>query len=66
VIPLACALGLCLNNCPTHKKKIYLFPHMHTHKIEKKRTIKIKNPKNNIEKTKRRRQKKTNKKNNEK
>jgi hypothetical protein len=50
VIPLACGMGLCLSNCPTHKGGVYLFPQ--THKIETKRTIKIKNPKNNIEKAK--------------
>jgi hypothetical protein len=43
VIPLACGMGLCLSNCPTHKGGVYLFPH--THKTETKRTIKIKNPK---------------------
>ncbi len=37
----------------THKGGAYLSPpHPHTHKTETKRTIKIKNPKNNIEKTK--------------
>jgi hypothetical protein len=44
-------MGLCLSNCPTHEGGVYLFPF--THKIETKRTIKIKNPKKNIEKTKR-------------
>jgi hypothetical protein len=43
-------MGLCLNNCPTHKRWVYLFP-THMHKIETKRTIKIKNPKNNIKVT---------------
>jgi hypothetical protein len=41
--------GLCLGNCPTHKGRVYLFPH--THKRETKRIIKIKNPKNSIENT---------------
>jgi hypothetical protein len=52
-------MGLCLNNCPTNLKEGFTFSH--THKIETKRTIKIKNPKTNIGKTKRR-GKKTNKK----
>jgi hypothetical protein len=55
MIPLACGMGLCLNNCSTHKGGVYLFPH--THKTKRKRTIKIKNPKNNIEKAKRREKK---------
>jgi hypothetical protein len=46
---------LCLSNYPTHRG-IYLFPH--PHKIETKRTIKIKNPKNSIEKAQRRRKRK--------
>jgi hypothetical protein len=37
-----------------HKGMVYLFPHMHTHKTETKKTIKIRNPKNSIEKIKRR------------
>jgi hypothetical protein len=45
-------MGLCSRICPTHKGKVYLFPHSHTHKIETKRTIKIKNPKNSIKKAK--------------
>jgi len=52
---------LCLSNCPTHKGGVYLFPQ--THKIETKRTIKIKNPKNNIEKVKKKGKKKIIKKN---
>jgi hypothetical protein len=43
-------MGLCSNNCPTHKGGVYLFPH--TFKPETKRTIEIKTPKNNIEKAK--------------
>jgi hypothetical protein len=53
---LACGMGLCLSNCPTHLKEG--FTYSHTHKIETKRTIKIKNPKNNIGKTKRKEKKK--------
>jgi hypothetical protein len=49
--------GLCLSNCPTHKGGVYLFPY-HTHKIEKKKQLKFKNPKNSIEKTKRRERRK--------
>jgi len=48
----AYSMGLCLSNCPTHKGGVYLSPH--THKTKTKRTIKIKNPKNSIEKAKRR------------
>jgi hypothetical protein len=44
-----------LSNCPTHKGGVYLFPQ--THKIETKRTIKITNPKNNIKKVKKKREK---------
>jgi hypothetical protein len=61
VTPLAGGMGLCLNNCPTHLKEGFTFSH--THKIETKRTIKTKTPKNNIGKTTRREKKKTNKKN---
>jgi hypothetical protein len=43
-------MGLCLNNCPTNLKEGFTFSH--THKIEMKRTIKIKNPKKNLEKPK--------------
>jgi hypothetical protein len=46
-------MGICLNNYPTHKGTIYLFSHIHTQNRNKK-TIKIKNPKNSIEKNKRR------------
>jgi 4-diphosphocytidyl-2C-methyl-D-erythritol kinase len=56
MIPFACGMGLCLNNCPTHKRWVYVFPH--THKIETKRIIKITNPENNIEKTKRKERRK--------
>jgi hypothetical protein len=59
-------MGICLNNCPTHKGTIYLFPHIHTHKTETKKTIKIKNPKNNIEKIKRREKRKPARKNRDK
>jgi len=52
VIPLACGMGLCLNNCPTHLKEGLTFSQ--THKTKTKRTIEIKNPKNNIGITKRR------------
>jgi len=52
-------MGLCSSNYSTHKGRVYLFAH--THKIETKRTINLK-PQNNIEKTKRREKKKTNKK----
>jgi hypothetical protein len=45
-------MGLCLNNCPTHLKEGFTFSH--THKIQTKRTIKIRNPKKKIGKTKRR------------
>ncbi len=48
MIPFACGMGLCLSNCPTHKGGVYLFPN----KTKTKRTMKIKNPKNNIEKDK--------------
>jgi len=64
MIPLACGMGLCSNNCPTHKEGVYLFPH--TQKIETKRTIKIKNPLKNIEKAKRREKRKPARKNKEK
>jgi hypothetical protein len=40
----------------------FTFSHTHTHKIETKRTIKIKTPQNNIEKTKRRGKRKISKK----
>jgi hypothetical protein len=43
-----------LGQTPIHKGGVYLF-HTDTHKT--KRTIKIKNPKNSIEKTKRREKK---------
>jgi hypothetical protein len=43
MIPLACGIGLCLNNCPTHKGGVYLFPL--THKTEKKEQLKLKTPK---------------------
>jgi hypothetical protein len=55
-------MGLCLNNCPTHKRWVYLFP-THMHKIETKRTIKITNPKNNIEITEKEKRKPTRKNN---
>jgi hypothetical protein len=51
MIPLTCGMGLCSNNCPTHKRWVHLFPH--TCKTKTKRIIKITNPKNSIEKTKR-------------
>jgi hypothetical protein len=35
-----------------HTKEGFIFSHTHTHKIKTKRTIKITNPKKNIEKTK--------------
>jgi hypothetical protein len=60
VTPLAGGMGLCLSNCPTHLKEGFTFSP--THKIETKRTIQIKNPKNSIGKTKRREKKKTKKK----
>jgi len=50
-IPLACGTSLFSNNCPTQKGWVYLFPH--TCKAKTKRIIKIINPKNSIEKTKR-------------
>ncbi len=46
-------MGFCLSNCPTHIGRVYLFPH--TQNITK-RTIKIKNPQNSIEKTKRKKE----------
>jgi hypothetical protein len=49
VIPLACGMGICSNNCLTHKGWVYFFPQ--THKTQIKRLIT--NPKNSIEKTKR-------------
>jgi hypothetical protein len=45
-------MGLCLNNFPSRKRRVSLF--LHTHTTKTKRTIKIKNPKNSIEKAKRR------------
>jgi len=51
-------MGFCSNNCPPHKGGVYLFPYTQN---RKKKTIKIKNPKNNIEKAKGR-EKKTSKK----
>jgi hypothetical protein len=60
-MPFACGMDLCLNNYPTHKGGIYLFPH--PHKTETKRTIKIKNLKNNMEKAKRREKRKPTRKN---
>jgi hypothetical protein len=56
VIPFACGIDLCSSNYPTHKGGVYLFPH--PHKIKTKRTIKTKNPKNSIEKAKRREKRK--------
>jgi hypothetical protein len=56
VTSLAGGMGLCLSNCPTHLKQGFTFSH--TYKIETKKTIKIKNPKNSIGKTKRRGKKK--------
>jgi hypothetical protein len=50
VTPLASGMGLCLSNCPTHLKEGFTFSH--THKIETKRTIKIKTPKTILEKPK--------------
>jgi hypothetical protein len=52
-------MGICLNNCSTHKGWVYLAPPhpTHTHKTYTKRTIKITNPKNSIEKTKREKRK---------
>jgi hypothetical protein len=48
-------MGLCLNNCPTHKGMIYLFSHIHTHKTKTKRTIeKLKSPKKILKKLKER------------
>jgi hypothetical protein len=43
-------MGLCSNNCPTHKGWVYLFPH--TRKMETKRIIKITNPKTILNKPK--------------
>jgi hypothetical protein len=60
VTPLVGGMGLCLSNCPTHLKEGFTFSH--THKIETKRTIKIKNPKNSIGKTTRRENKNQHKK----
>ncbi len=37
MIPLACGMGLCLSNCPTHKEHVYLFPH--THKKQKTKVV---------------------------
>jgi hypothetical protein len=42
-----------LGQTPKHIAGVYLF-HTHIHTTKTKRTIKIKNPKHNIEKTKRR------------
>jgi len=56
VIPLTCGTSLCSNNCPTHKGWVFLFPH--TCKTETKRIIKIINPKNSIEITKRKEKRK--------
>ncbi len=44
-------MGICSNNCPTHKGWVYLFPTL-THKTEIKRIIKIRKPRYTIEKTK--------------
>jgi hypothetical protein len=54
VIPLTCGIGLCSSNCPTQKKKGFTFSPTHIHRIETKIIIQIKNPKNSIEKTKKR------------
>jgi len=43
-------MGICSSNCPTHKGGVYLFSHMQNRNQKNK----IKNPKNNIEKAKRR------------
>ncbi len=44
---------LCGWDKPQHTKgRIYLFSHTHTHKTRIKKTIKIKNLKNSMEKTK--------------
>jgi hypothetical protein len=48
-------MGLCSSNYPTHKGRVYLLPH--PCKTKTKRKIKIKNPKNSIEKAKRREKK---------
>jgi hypothetical protein len=61
MIPLTCGMSLCSSNCPRHKGWVYLFPH--TCKTKTKRIIKITNPKNNIEETKRKGKKTNNKKN---
>jgi len=53
VIPFTCGIGFCSNNCPAHKGGVYLLTHTHTHKTKTKRTVKIINPQNSIEKTKR-------------
>jgi hypothetical protein len=47
--------GSLFKQLPDTQKRGFTFSH--THKIETKRTIKIKNPKNNIEKAKRREKK---------
>jgi hypothetical protein len=38
-------MGLCLSNCPTHKGRVHLFPHTHTHKTLKNEQLKLKTPK---------------------
>jgi hypothetical protein len=50
-------MGLCLNNCPTHKGWVYHFPH--TWKMETKRIIKITNPKTILKKPKENKKKPT-------
>ncbi len=56
MIPFACGMGLCSNNCLTHKGWVYIFPH--TCKTKTKRLIT--NPKKSIEKTKNKGKNKTN------
>jgi hypothetical protein len=59
MILFTCGMGLCLSNCPTHKRSGLPFS-THTHKSKTKRIIKITNPKNSIEKTQKKGKKKTN------
>jgi len=51
MIPLACGMGLCSNNCSTHKGGVSLFPHIHT-KQKQKEQFKLKTPKKIFKKPK--------------
>jgi hypothetical protein len=45
VIPIACGMGLCSNNCPTHKGRVYLSSHTFKTETKNKNKKRIKNKK---------------------